>query len=578
MKSNILTILFQSVFLIPFAGTQILFSDVTQQAGLTQTGLNYGIAVSDYNNDGLEDIFASRISGGSTVFRNMGDGTFQDFTSQAGINPSPSAQVGIWGDINNDGWVDLFIGARDEGNALYLNNQDGTFTDVSSQAGIVPGSKVKAALFADIDRDGWLDIYIARLGLENILYKNNGDGTFTNATLWTGATDPLISMGAIFFDYDNDGDPDLYLTHDANIPNILYRNNGNGQFSNVSAGSGANIAKMGMGVDAGDINNDGWLDLYITNLGPNTLLLNNGNGTFSDITVSAGVGDPGMGWGCSFLDFDNDGWQDIYLANDSNFSPFPNLLYRNNGDNTFTICSENSVLHSMLAGYGFASFDYDGNGKPDIYLANYGGNTGNQLFVNEMDNDNNWLKIKLRGIQSNAAAIGAKVQLFNEGSVQVDEVTAGCSWLSQNSPILHFGLGQTDTVELVIIQWPGGITDSFMQVSANQLLVIAEGESKISEPPLPQTEIKREKIEIMTMPNPFNHQLSVFLQNNTGQPTPLRLELTDLSGRTLQLLTDLPVLSGDAWFSVDSESLPSGIFLLKVTTDSALIIRKVVRY
>ncbi|MBK8563827.1 MAG: VCBS repeat-containing protein [Saprospiraceae bacterium] len=408
--------------------SQVSFSDISGQSGANQIGLNYGVAIGDYNNDGLEDIFATRMEAGGNLYKNIGDEnggnpSFQNVTQAAGINPAPSAQFAIWGDVDNDGWLDLFIGARDEGNALYRNNHDGTFTEVTATAGVTTGGRVKSALFADVDMDGWLDIYVARLGWENILYRNNQDGTFTDITVQAGVTDASISMGAIFFDYDNDGDPDLYLTHDANVPNILYRNNGNADgtgvtFTNVSNLTGTNIAAMGMGVDVADINNDGWFDIYITNLGANTLLLNNGNpGGFGNYFWStaemAGVADLGMGWGCSFFDYDNDGWQDLYVANDSYFSPYPNLLYHNNANPspsgvTYSIASQGTVLHSMEGGYGFGCFDMDNDGLLDIYLANYGGDVGNQLFKNEMNNSNNWLKIKAVGVESNKSGIGGK--------------------------------------------------------------------------------------------------------------------------------------------------------------------------
>jgi hypothetical protein len=422
---------------------------------------------------------------------------------------------------------------------------------------------------SDVNRDGWLDIYLARLGLENILYRNNGDGTFTNVVFQSGATDPLISMGAVFFDYDNDGDDDLYLTHDANIPNILYRNNGNGQFTNVSAGSGANIAAMGMGVDAGDINNDGYLDLYVTNLGANNLLLNNGNGTFTDLTAVAGVGDPGMGWGCVFLDADNDGWQDIYLVNDSKFSPFPNLLYRNNGDQTFSVVSEGAPLHSMEAGYGVVTFDADQDGRQDIYLANYGLQAANQYFVNVTPDDNRWLQLKLEGQSSNRSAVGARVFVHAGGSVRTDAVVAGYGWASQNSPVLHFGLGQLDTVDLLTIHWPSGWIDSFPMVPANQLLSIMEGDA--NEPPVATpTPAGPAPLQWETGTGPDGR--SVWIRATCPEAIPfLEILMTDLQGRLYhrEKYGQLPA----GWttsLSIPGVGLPAGMYLVSFRTDQAM--------
>lgn len=546
------------------ANSQVVFSDLSQQAGLNITGLNYGAAAGDYDNDGLEDLFATRLLLGSVLFRNLGDNQFEDITAEAGILPAPTAQFAIWGDIDNDGWLDLFIGARDDANALYRNNQDGTFTNIAASAGVLTGTKVKSALFADIDRDGWLDIYIARLGLENVMYRNNGNGTFTDITFFSGATDPLISMGAVFFDYDNDGDSDLYLTHDANIPNILYQNNGNGQFLNVSQFSGANIAAMGMGVDVGDINNDGWLDLYITNLGPNTLLLNNGNGTFSNLTFSSGLGDPGMGWGCSFMDYDNDGFQDIYMANDSYFTPFPNLLYRNLGNNTFDVVSQNSPVHSMEGGYGIACADFDQDGWIDIYLANYGGTVGNQFFNNQNYSDNNWIRIKLKGVQSNRAAIGTRVRVSAGDLNQVDEVSGGSGWASQNSLILHFGLGSHQNIDLLTVHWPSGIIDTFENVNVNELLTIEEGESKINDPTSSREVVNRRNFDLSLSPIPATDGVKIRASWPTRLSGLLQYTVYDVHGRPV-LTARHPIQDADAFSTMlNTEGLNDGLYWLRV--------------
>ncbi|RMD73627.1 MAG: VCBS repeat-containing protein, partial [Bacteroidetes bacterium] len=358
----------QIALLLPFAlgwslaCAQPAFVDLATQAGIAATGQNYGIAIADYDGDGYDDLYVTRRDGPNLLYHNLGNLQFEEVAGVAGVANAGVSSCAVWGDFDNDGWPDLLVTDRDADNVLYHNNGDGTFTDITAQAGVAEGSKVRAALTADVNGDGWLDIYLARLGLENKLYLNNGDGTFTDYTAASGALDDQISMGAVFFDYDNDGDPDLYLTHDAHQPYILYQNDGTGHFTDVSAAAGVNYAGQGMGVCTGDINHDGWLDIYITNLSFNTLYLNNGDGTFTDISDAAGVTDPGMGWGCTFLDCDNDTWPDIYMANDSYFSPLPNVLYRNRGDLTFENISEGTPLASMFAGYAVAVADFDHNG------------------------------------------------------------------------------------------------------------------------------------------------------------------------------------------------------------------------
>jgi hypothetical protein len=412
--------------------------------------------------------------------------------------------------------------------------------------------------------------------MENIMYRNNGNGTFTDITFFSGATDPLISMGAVFFDYDNDGDPDLYLTHDANIPNILYQNNGNGQFLNVSQFSGANIAAMGMGVDVGDINNDGWLDLYITNLGPNTLLLNNGNGTFSNITFAAGVGDPGMGWGCSFLDYDNDGFQDIYMANDSYFSPFPNLLYRNLGNNIFDVVSENSPVHSMEGGYGMACADFDHDGMVDIYLANYGGTVGNQFFKNENYSENNWIKVKLKGVQSNRAAIGARVQLRAGDLKQVDEVSGGSGWASQNSLILHFGLGSHANIDLLTVHWPSGIIDTFENVGVNELLTIEEGESKISDPTDTREVFNESAYTLSVAPNPASAGIRISASWPARRSGELSCSVYDAAGRLVLTAGQYLLDADSSAIQLNTCELQNGLYFLRVSFDDFTAFEKFV--
>lgn len=571
-----------------FSLAQPSFTDVTNSAGLSQTGLNYGVAVADFNNDGHDDVFATRYNIGGLLYKNLGNGHFMDITSMAGIATYPTAQFAVWGDVNNDGWLDLFVAARDEQNALYLNNQNETFIEVATTAGVATGAKVKSALFSDYNNDGWLDIYLARLGAENILYKNNQDGSFSNVTILAGATDPLISMGAIFFDYDNDNDKDLYLTHDANIPNILYRNNGNGTFTDVSAISGTNVAGQGMGVDAGDINNDGWPDLFITNLGANTLLLNQGNGSFTNITQLAGVGDLGMGWGCSFFDFDNDGWQDIYLANDSYFSPYPNVLYHNNGDLTFSAVSGNSPLNSMEAGYGMGCFDFDNDGDVDVYLANYSGSIGNQLFRNELDNQNNWLKVKAIGTQSNKAGIGAKLRLEVGGQLLIDEVNGGSGWASQNSLTLHFGLGTAEIIDLMTVTWPSGIVDSFTSLPVNQLVNVIEGEViEVPEiPDSPNEPEQEEGLELPTadhyidnfedaavvMPNPTNGYINLIWKTELMGYDNFEVQLSDIAGNT--------IYAGKVSkqkLQIDVRDFPSGIYVLKLFFDGKFFVKPIIK-
>ncbi|RMG29226.1 MAG: VCBS repeat-containing protein, partial [Bacteroidetes bacterium] len=320
---------------LSLAEAQPGFTDVSQKAGFLPLPGAEGIAVGDFNNDGYEDVYVSNTQSTNLLYQNQGDGTFVEVAGLLGLalEPDTDSRTALWGDINNDGWLDLYVGNKAAPDRLFLNLRGEAFEDISSQAGIFQDGHPKSVNMADVNADGFLDIYVSNFASENALLLNQGDTSFVNAIYWSGALDKGLAMGTVIFDYDKDGDPDLYLVHDGREPNLLYENDGTGRFMEVAARAGVNTQSFGMGVDIGDINNDGWMDIYIANLGPNILLLNNGDGTFANISQLAGVEDAGMGWGTNLLDYDNDGLLDMYVANDFDFSPHPyyNVLYRNAG-------------------------------------------------------------------------------------------------------------------------------------------------------------------------------------------------------------------------------------------------------
>ncbi len=214
----------------------ISFSDITNSAGIGSVAVNSGVAFADYDNDGDDDVYVSVLSDKpNKLYQNLGNNTFMEVSGTTGAAYNGSTLASVWGDVNNDGHIDLYLGNSQQPNILYLNNGNGTFTDITATAGVADGGQPRSVLMADVDNDGFLDIYVANLAAPNVLYRNNGDLTFTDVTEASGATDDQIAMGSIFFDYDNDGDQDLYLTHDARQANILYQNDGTGHFTNVAA-------------------------------------------------------------------------------------------------------------------------------------------------------------------------------------------------------------------------------------------------------------------------------------------------------------------------------------------------------
>jgi len=460
-------------FIISFTGIgQEIFSEQSANAGIANLGFNYSISLADYDSDGDEDIYITRLADKNLLYQNQGNGQFKEVAAEAGVDYEGVTYMAVWGDIDNDEDLDLYLAnEKNEPNILYINDGQGKFTDGTSEAGVEFTQKSRTVLMADVDNDGWLDIYLANNGAQNSLFHNNADGTFTDIITSSRAVDQQIAMGAIFFDYDNDNDQDLYLIHDGNQANILYRNEGNNKFTDVSESAGVAYEGLGMGVDAADLNNDGFLDLYITNMLENVLYLNNGDGTFKDISEAASVDDDGMGWGTTWIDYDNDGLRDLYLSNDSDFFPNPNILYRNNGDFTFQIVSENTVIESPNEGYATACGDINGDGWPDLLVANT--DTNNQLFINE-GSGKHWIKIRLRGTESNTYAVGARVEVHTANGISVDEVTTGSGYSAQNSFTLHFGLNDQTSINKVVVRWPSGLVETFEDLKPDTYYVIKE--------------------------------------------------------------------------------------------------------
>ena len=526
--------------------TGVRFIDVTSQTGITFTHYNgaagekylvetmgAGAAFFDYNNDAYLDIYAvngANLSGeggnpGNVLYRNNGDGTFTDVTHTAGVGDKAYGMGVCAADYDNNGYQDLYVtnfGSR----VLYRNNGDGTFTDVTAVANVSDTRWGSSCAFADYDNDGDLDLYVANYldlalvkkntwcgrheegfrtychpdnfdGIADRLYRNNGDGTFTDVTQAAGVLNPAgKGLGVVFGDYDNDGNVDLFVANDSTA-NFLYHNNGDGTFNAVGVLSGVAYnsggqAEAGMGVDFADYDNDGLLDIFVTNFDfeTNTLYRNQGNGFFVDVTALAGLGEdrePYMGWGTKLLDYDNDGDKDLFIANghlQNNIHLFndvttyaqSNQLFRNAGQGRFSEVSLRSGqgLLAQTVGRGAAFGDYDNDGDTDIFIVN--NNHRASLLRNDGGNRHHWLMVKTVGTKSNRDGTGARVKVVAGILSQVAEVRSGSSYLSHNDARLLFGLGNHAQVDLIEIKWPSGIVEAFKNVAANQLLTLTEQE------------------------------------------------------------------------------------------------------
>ncbi len=433
----------------------------------------YGTAWGDYDNDGDLDLYVSSYNFGSFLYRNDGGGVFTSpFTSTTPPNDNFDGTGVAWGDYDNDGDLDLYLAqANGQANKLFRNNGDGTFADVTSGPLGDPGTSYGVA-WGDYDNDGDIDLYIANFGSANKLLRNDGVSGFTDVTGGTPLGDVGSGCGVAWGDYDNDGDLDLYLSNFNAEANKLFRNDGGGSFTDVT-GPPLNDAGSGMGVAWGDYDNDGDLDLYLVNYnGANKLFRNNGGGSFTDAT-SGPLGDAGFGYGCAWGDYDNDGDLDLYLANGGGTGD--NRLFRNDGGGTF-VDAASPLVKNTGPSTGVAWGDYDSDGDIDLYVTNNNPHH-NKLFRNEIGTTNHWLHVDLVGTVSNVSAIGARVRVVAGGISQIREISGGSGLCSQNSLTAEFGLGFAKQVDTVEVRWPSGQVDTLIVLSVDKVLKIYEGGS-----------------------------------------------------------------------------------------------------
>lgn len=539
---------------------QISFTDKTNFAGLGGSLLNHGLALGDYDGDGREDLYVSALNGGpNRLYKNMGNLIFQDVSAQAGVGYAGTSKVSSWADIDNDGDADLYVGNRDELDLLYINQGDGTFVEEGAIRGINNLFPTSSVLFSDINRDGWLDLYIGNVNNPNVLYLNNGNGYFSDHTQTSGATDQAVAMGSVFFDFDLDGDDDLYLTHDAQVPYILYENMGDATFTNISQAANVNYAGFGMGTDVGDFNLDGYMDIYITNLYDNVLYQNKGDGTFENVGELFGVNDPGMGWGTVWVDFDNDRLPDIYVVNDFYFSPYENVLYRNTGSG-FEIVSEGDVCESPYGGYATVSADLNDDGLMDLLVANNGA-PGVQLFQNASTGTGHYISFRLEGVESNRDALGAKIEVHTTVGIQYDQVIGNSGWAANNGRWIHFGLADQTTIDKVVIRWPSGVVEEIEALDADQKYRIREGEGVIT------------AAKEIVKPIQSCHVISGDDELNITFPvTPdiKSLSISDMAGRRIPASY---TLSQEA-VQVGLPSMPSGVYQVMIVQEDEVCMTK----
>ena len=455
------------------------FTRITMGDGGSSGGVSWG----DYDDDGDLDLFVSNRDTDNFLYRNDGNGNFTRIFSGVIVNDGGNSNGPSWGDYNNDGDLDLFVAnfktINISDNFLYDNiGNSGTFNKITSVIIVNDNGSSFGGGWGDYDSDGNLDLFVANDGgQKNFLYRNNGNSTFTKITSGAVVTDGGSSGSVSWGDYDNDDDLDLFVANKLEN-NFLYQNNGNGNFTKITSGDIVNDGGASVGGSWADYDNDGDIDLFVTNEGgDNFLYENNGDGTFTRISNGVVVNDGGASAGSSWGDYDNDGDLDLFVTN---IDGSDNFLYQNNGPPSFTFTKVTSggIVNDGGASVACAWADYDNDGDLDLAVANK--NSQNNFLYRNNGNSNNWINIRCVGTVSNTSAIGAKIKVtaqINGASVQqLREISGQTGYLSQNSLNAEFGLGDANTIDRIEIEWPSGIVQVLTNQDVNQFLAITESE------------------------------------------------------------------------------------------------------
>src|ERR1700686_4988524 len=513
-----------------------------------------GVLLLDYDRDGWLDIYFTNAPtvemalkgqhARGALYHNNHDGTFTDVTDKAGIGKPCFAMGGAVGDYDNDGWPDIYVACYG-GNVLYHNNGDGTFTDVTAKAGVRDGRFSTGAAFGDYDGDGYLDLMVTNYvdldihhppafgssvtckymgidvqcgprglkGAGDSLFHNNDNGTFTDVSKKAGVDDPngYYGMGVVWADFNNTGRPDIYVANDS-TPKFLYKNLGDGKFKDIGLESGTAVSEDGseqasMGIAIGDYLHTGRPSLYVTNFSDenNLLYRNDGNWNFTDVSYPSGLALPSLPfvkWGTAFVDVDNDGWLDLITVSGHVYPQVdtlpsgaryrePKLLQLNQKDGTFCDASDEAgpALKEKHVSRGLAVADLFNDGNMDIVIGDLDGRP--MILKNHGVPGRHWVSFELAGTKSNRLALNARIKIVAGGVTETDEIHSGGSYLSQNDLRVHFGLGDVKKIDSVEIRWPSGKVESFGPLTADQYYSVLEGQGVVPAERIRPAPVKR---------------------------------------------------------------------------------------
>ena len=571
------------------------FTEESQSIGIQHihidtTLMGGGAAFFDMDNDGFIDLYLTGGENQDQIYHNNQNGTFTEVGTAAGINFTQNVKTtGVTtGDINNDGFRDLFITTNEEHhNLLLLNNGDNTFNDISLSAGIQDTAWSTSATFGDVNLDGYLDIYVSNYvsylqypffdflisGISNYLYLNNGNGTFSEASISTSTSNNGATLASAFTNFDNDNDIDIFLANDFGSfsgGNALYQNQGTGSnFINIATSSGIYAEINGMGVAIGDYDEDSDFDYYITNMMGNLLHTNNNDATFNEDAFTNGViSDDVVSWGTFFFDYNNNTYLDLFTSSGGIMNtalPQQNKLFQNQQNGTFLNVSTAEGIIDVKRSRGAIHGDIDNDGDLDIVTVNveYNPLTSENISVykNNLGNGNNWLQISLIGTTSNKDAFGSKIEVFSNGRSWIREIGGGSSYLSQNTSVAHFGLGNYTTIDSVKIKWPNGNIQVETGVNVNQHLLITE----LDFTGINESTINNWKIH----PNPAKNLINITKATNDNL---IGYKIFNSSGRLIESISDL----AETPKYISLENLENGFYQLLLIGEKNSYSRKLV--
>lgn len=568
MNNTFIKVFFAVFFLsiANFLFSQVTFTDVSTTLEVNDAGAAQGVVFLDVNNDGWLDIFLANNNTQSKLWINNNGTSFTESSATWGVNfTSPTRGLSA-ADFDNDGFIDVMVGYWQTPIVLFKNTGTG-FVDISTNAGVSFMSYGGSINWIDYNKDGKIDVLFANDGMPpryNYLFRNDNLTSFTNVAYSIGLVDSSSTLTLSSADYNNDGYPDLFLGTQSNpgasTTGILYKNNGNGTFTDVTTESGIITYNYTWGSEWGDYNNDGFMDLYLANTnGFNQLYKNNGNGTFTDVTIAMGFELIYSSYSCGWADIDNDGDLDLYVARGTNNT---DRMYRNDGTIFTDVTSSvgmGDLRHSSCVSWG----DYNNDGFLDLYLNNNG--SENRFYKNS-GNSNNWIILKMVGTNSNKSAIGTRVRIKTGTISQIREVEGGSGGKGQNSLPLEFGIGTASIIDSMIIKWPSGLEQRFANITPNIIYSLTEGQTiNINNI---NSSISDKFSLFQNYPNPFNPSTKIrFIipSNMKSEMSNTNLTVYNNLGKEIEILVNQNLHPGTYEVLFNASSLPSGIYFYKLS-------------